>query len=520
MKRCLFCGLASVLLFLGACKHPGAGTLDWVRVETEDLIIRTDVRADLAVELAEKWQRLRSAIAENELPCAFERSNVPMELVLLKDAQDMEGLYRRYVAGLTVRPPSSLLDSNTQYVIVRNEAMKSTQLFAHELTHAAVALCFPGARPWLHEGMASFYETARVRDGELVLGMPAYGFVPMTNVEPMFDIYPVFVNGAEVWMLPSRMAPDFDELRTLGPEAFFFLGRSRSAADLRQTTAHYAGSWHAVHLLQFGDRTLHRRFKTYLTRLAEGEDDDRAWDGAFYGVDVGARYRDYLDTDYKMMSRPIEIAAPRDPSVHPMSQDDVALLWARLHGWSSGANMAEARKHLDFAAEIAPSSVDVMLHLAAFHSDSGSHEEGQRWLARALEVEPDDPEVLATAIRWFAPTEEREARRAELDAWGRALAATAQTAFHHAERGEYLLWVAEDPEAAFAELNKSLALDATSWRAYALAGRALEQLGRTGPALRAYQTAIALTDDASNDFRDTLRRKVETLKAERDASGR
>ena len=73
MKRCLFFGLASVLFFLGGCKHPGAGTLDWVRVETEDLIIRTDVKPDLAVELARKWQRLRNAIADNELPCAFER---------------------------------------------------------------------------------------------------------------------------------------------------------------------------------------------------------------------------------------------------------------------------------------------------------------------------------------------------------------------------------------------------------------------------------------------------------------
>jgi len=42
---------------------------------------------------------VRNAIAENELPCAFERTNVPLEIVLLKDAQDMEDLHRRYTAG-------------------------------------------------------------------------------------------------------------------------------------------------------------------------------------------------------------------------------------------------------------------------------------------------------------------------------------------------------------------------------------------------------------------------------------
>ncbi len=130
---------------------------------------------------------------------------------------------------------------------------------------------------------------------------------------------------------------------------------------------------------------------------------------------------------------------------------------------------------------------------------------------------PNDPEVLATAIRWYAPTEEREARRADLDEWGGRLAESAQTAFHYAELGEYLLSIAEDPEAAFEELNKSLTLDATSWRTYALAGRALEELGRTGPAMRAYQTAIALTEDAPDDSRDMLRLKVKQLHAERDA---
>jgi len=69
------------------------------------------------------------------------------------------------------------------------QAAKDTQLFVHELTHGAVAICFPGGRPWLHQGMASLYETARIDGGELILGMPAYGFVLMTNVEPMFDIY-------------------------------------------------------------------------------------------------------------------------------------------------------------------------------------------------------------------------------------------------------------------------------------------------------------------------------------------
>lgn len=103
-----------VLLGVGYAGRSGleASTMGWIRVETEDLVIRTDVGREKAVRLAKEDQRLRTAIAENELPCAFERSNVPMEFVLLKDPQDIEDLAGRHTAGFSAHPPSSSLDAN------------------------------------------------------------------------------------------------------------------------------------------------------------------------------------------------------------------------------------------------------------------------------------------------------------------------------------------------------------------------------------------------------------------------
>lgn len=332
--------------------------MGWLRVETEDLVIRTDVGREKAVRLAASYQRLRTAIAENELPCAFERSNVPMEFVLLKDPRDIEDLAGRHTAGFSARPPSSHLDAKLQLVMDSRQAAIDSQLFVHELTHGAVAICFPGGRPWLHEGMASFYEAARIDGGELILGMPAYGFVPMTNVEPMFDIYPVRANGAEVWMLPSRLLPDFDALRRMDANEFYFLGKRRSVSDLRQRTAHYAGSWLAV---------------------------------------------------------------------HPMSQVDAALLRSRLY------------------------------------------------------------------------------------AWAQTLRVSAQTAFQLAALGEYFVRVAGDPSSGFESLQKSLTLDATSWRTYALMGEALAELGEPEKAKQAYYTAIALTGHGSRQLRDALKQRIHEL---------
>ena len=485
--------------------------MGWIRVETEDLVIRTDVGKEKAVRLAASYQRLRTAIAENELPCAFERSNVPMEFVLLKDPRDIEDLAGRHTAGFSARPPNSYLDAKLQLVMDSRQAAIDSQLFVHELTHGAVAICFPGGRPWLHEGMASFYETARIDGGELILGMPAYGFVPMTNVEPMFDIYPVRANGAEVWMLPSRLLPDFDALRKMDANEFYFLGKRRSVSDLRQRTAHYAGSWLAVHLLLIGDPTLRGRFQTYLTRLARGDDEDKAWAGAFAGVDVASRCRDYLDVEYKMGGRAVSVAAPRQPTVHPMSQVDAALLRSRLYAWRSEEGAKAALEYLELAASKDPSASNVMLHKAALHLEAGRSEEGRAWLERAIEQASSDPQVAATAVLWFAGEDSAASERARLDAWSQTLRVSAQTAFQLAALGEYFVRVAGDPSSGFESLQRSLTLDATSWRTYALMGEALAELGEPEKAKQAYYTAIALTGHVSRQLLDSLKQRIHQL---------
>jgi tetratricopeptide (TPR) repeat protein len=313
-------------------------------------------------------------------------------------------------------------------------------------------------------------------------------------------------------MLPTRLAPDFDELRTMTAERFYAFVEHRSVSDLRRTTANYAGSWHAVHMLQFGNQRLSSLFQTYLTGLARGEDDDHAWNSAFFGIDVAARYQDYLGDDYKIGRVTIRVHAPREPSIHTMSQVDVALLRARLYGWSSSEYAEAALEYLEFAASKEPSSPEVMLHLAAFNHDTGGEGDGEQWLARALKSAPTHPEVLATAILWFSRKGTRESRREDLDAWAEALAGSAQTAFQVAELGEYASRVAGDPKAALRQFDKSLKLDAARWRTYALAGEAFEALGQREKAIRAYSTAIALTGHEPSALRSALKRRIDRLR--------
>jgi Tfp pilus assembly protein PilF len=161
-----------------------------------------------------------------------------------------------------------------------------------------------------------------------------------------------------------------------------------------------------------------------------------------------------------------------------------------------------------------PESPDVMLHLAAYHSDLGEHEEGRRWLERALDAAPEDPQVLATLMLWYAGRENLdEETRAELEGWGEALSRSAQTGFQLTELGGYTLRELGDAKAALQQLHDALVLDATRWLTYALAGEALERLGREEEAIRSYYTAIALTAHEDSDLRNALKRRIARLKS-------
>lgn len=71
--------------------------------------------------------------------------------------------------------------------------------------------------------------------------------------------------------------------------------------------------------------------------------------------------------------------------------------------------------------------------------------------------------------------------------------------------------VAGDPSSGFDSLQRSLTLDVTSWRTYALIGEALAELGERKKAKQAYYTAIALTGHGSSQLRDSLKRRNHEL---------
>ncbi|MGB5812321.1 MAG: hypothetical protein WBG86_17415, partial [Polyangiales bacterium] len=189
------------------------------------------------------------------------------------------------------------------------------------------------------------------------------------------------------------------------------------------------------------------------------------------------------------------------------------LLWARLYGWQSDRDAEVARAYLDFASEKSPESPEVTLHWSAFEVGAGAVDAADARIARALELAPSDPDVLAAATRWFGGSgADREAFRRELLTWCEALEGSAQTAFQFTVLGECTLRVRDVPRVALRYLDQALMLDSTSWRAFALAGEALEALDRPEQAIRAYSTAIGLSGHRGTAVRDELRQRIDRLR--------
>lgn len=485
-------------------------TMKWVQVETANLVIRTDLGRQKAVALANGYQRLRDAIAENEFRCAFSKEMPPLEIVIVKKNSHADLVLGQNVAGTYIGPPTDLLGLHGLAVLRGSATESDTRTFVHEMAHQLISACIPSAQPWLSEGAASFYETARIEGNQLLLGIRPYGFVKAGSN----SVQVIEREGTRVHVLPTRLAPPFDELRRMDPAQFYLLGEEHSLEVVKRRAAHYAGAWLAVHLLQFSDPELARAFSKYLGALSQGIDDDQAWELAFSGADIESLYQQYLVAAHIVGTRQISARPLAEPNVAPLPPEEVALLWARMISWGTEAGRSTALQYIDRALAEAPGASDPMLYYAALSERSGDLDETAEWLDSALQTAPEDPDVLAACLFW-------RLRRNDIPSPGTnqlaelagRLGASPSTAFHYTVLAAYAMRSA-DPQEALELARTALSLDATFWSTHLLLAQAYRALGRRGEAKRAFLIALSLTAHASSDAREWLRDQIASLREE------
>lgn len=469
-----------------------AKTRGWVVVETANLRVRTDVGADKAVDLAGSYQRMRDAIAEYELPCAFDRLTAPLEVTVFVRA-GKPSFFR------SSRSP--LLGLQPQLVLTSTDERDSVRLFTHEMAHQLVAVCFPGAPVWFNEGMAGFYETTRLEDDQLTLGYPPYVFMRSEDWR-VAPVYERELDGQKVWVLANVLAPTVRELRAMSRSEFY-------STKYEEEIAHYAGSWALVHLLRYGEPSFYAPFNRYQRALNAGEDEASAWEASFADLDVAARYRRYLTEDYFARARTVQTPRPTNLQARALSQGETALLLAELEPWDDKRGIQRAESYIALAEEQESTRSDARLLRAALLLRLGDRTRSLAVLETALAEDRMNPDVLTALLAMHLGSDEpTEATRQRLIGWLQSLLKTAASSHQFAVAAAWEIRAQQDPRAALAVAQRAIELDGTNLLAYWVAGDAYASLGDLREALDAYKAALALSRRLGDEDRRLLEEQI------------
>jgi tetratricopeptide (TPR) repeat protein len=484
--------LAPLFTFGCAGGSSKAHTIDWIELRTRDIRLQTELPEELARVYATTYQQMRDAIADNELPCAFEQISEPLTVTLI-DEHWHAIVGGGGVDGFHGVNRVELIDVEPYLVVNASAEGKSAPIFLHELTHRLVSLCFPNAPLWLDEGLAKFYESSKLEGESLRIGFPTAMFVRGKSGYGR--------NDAGEWFALYSLdrAPTLEALRAM------------DYTDFYDDPANYLSAWVAVHLMQLGDSTLEPRFRAYLTALSKGVDEELAWRRAFATIDMEARYRAHLIDRYVWGRHSVSVAPLEVEQVQAMSRAAVGLRLSQFYDWGDRRGAQRARAYMRAAHHEEPSSVVPMLYLAALYDARGDDKESLEWLRSALETDPSDPRVLASALKWHTMRASRDQRGGEttqrLDAWAESLERDGQTAFQLSAAADWFR-VSGQSERALQLAGMAIHLDPRFWPAHESAGLAAMQLRRYDLAVEDFHGALRLLGHAAERREARLRSEL------------
>ena len=282
------------VLALSACaaaarktfRCPDQGGTTWTRVISDHFVLLTDQDRQAAEATSSELELMLWALSDH----AFRSPNRPkmtVEVVAFKDGDEYETIASGMTAGVFI--PGGLRDFERRpLALVKGDLRQSRATFQHELTHFLVHYYLPQAPMWLNEGLAQFYETLTLEDGEIKIGMPTTAM----NTWSPDDYDPES-------LLSPRMsierAPSIAALLAMDPIEFY--GETEAESDsgviqtLQRAAVHYVCAWNLVHLF-LTDEKYRREFGSYLVALSSGEENDFAWDRTLGSLD-----REKLEAD-------------------------------------------------------------------------------------------------------------------------------------------------------------------------------------------------------------------------------
>lgn len=375
----------------GTFTPPEAGGAAWVEASSPHFILHSDLPADEARDTLGEIERMYAALSDLGFPYEAKPGERMRVVVFRREAEykviaprDSAGFFAEgWVGGETSEPVAVLYGDLTD---------QTREVIQHELTHRFVRFYYPKAPPWLNEGLAHYFETMAVEDGQAIIGRPAFAFRKGLTWD--HGLIPT----GQVPLARAIIRLDRGDLITSGEDTG---STSDKFEELKRINLNRAGAWGLVHLLRNGPERYRERFNLLLAHLGEGEPFEVAWDAVF---DVGEL--DQLGDDLTAwLVRPnrevvtLRTAYESKPAsiddVREMPPAEVHLLWSGLRPEMLGPEIEEAMR-------ADPDHPAVTRAVARLLMGQGQWDQAEATLKQALKARPDDPGLLYALFKVYA----------------------------------------------------------------------------------------------------------------------
>jgi cytochrome c-type biogenesis protein CcmH/NrfG len=332
---------------------------DWVEVRSQHFVVKSALDQDKAKRLAEDLERFRQVVATMTTSGELEEPPIPTRIFVFDRASYREFRPGRHIAGFFMAG----LRANW-IVLSEGQFLDAQDTIQHEYTHYVLHNIGGATYPrWYDEGLAEFLSTVRQENGNVYVGAPSPMQLGMLRSAP--------------WIPIARLI-DPDPKRKLNEGQF------------------YGESWALVHYLVFG-RDEHKagEMARYLTALEARVEPAIAFEQAFGLTTEQAdeRMQIYVRAGMAAIAWPEDkFVKPSDISARAIAPSEIAIDLGEL-ALRCSTNDADLSERAEDYFRAALPHARAYAGLGSALAARGKLEDAERSLQKAVELDPNDPQL-------------------------------------------------------------------------------------------------------------------------------
>ncbi len=330
----------------------------WLRLDTPSFTFFSNAGDGVTRRYAAELETFRRFVARALGNGAVE-SPLPTHVYLFRGGFDEVSLGEGNVGWFTTSRQANVIAVDTS-------SAEGLEIAYHEYVHFVVENSTPAVPLWLNEGLAEFYSTFRVSDGNVEFGREVdrhVDYLRRHRLIPFADLFAV-----------TRDSDDYTEERRRG--------------------VFYAQSWAFVHYLLVGRHEFDIEVDDFLRRLRDGVEAEEAYRAAFGTSTVGLR----RDLEH-YVSRPafdflrLDGRPPTPETLGWAAMLDDAEATARLGLLQTAGrvDLAAAADRFREALDLDPANATAMRGMGELALLAGDDRQAESWLAEAQRHRSGDP---------------------------------------------------------------------------------------------------------------------------------